>query len=105
LAQAYAAAGAMYRAGRVDPGRDRLAMNFLMDRSAANWAREFGRLRGEAGACRTDAPITATGALAGQFVWTCEKADLRGELLLAPTGAPAIQALRLALQQRQTTSP
>ena len=105
LAQAYAAAGAMYRAGRVDPGSDRLAMNFLMDRSAENWTREFARLRGETGACRTDAPITATGALAGQFVWTCEKADLRGELLLAPTGAPAIQALRLAVQQRQTPSP
>ena len=45
--------------GNLAPGRDRLAMNFLMDRSAENWAREFARLKAEAGACDTDAPITA----------------------------------------------
>jgi hypothetical protein len=96
LAETYRAARAMWQAGRVQPGRDRLATNFLMDRSAENWAREFARLKSETGACRTDAPITATGALAGRFTWTCEKADLAGDLLLAPTNPPGIQALRLA---------
>ena len=70
-------------------------MNFLMDRSIDNWAAEFARLKAQTGACRTDAPITATGALSGNFTWTCERASLQGQLLLAPTSPPTIQALRL----------
>jgi len=100
LAETYRAAGAMYRAGRVAPGRQRLAMNFLMDRSPANWAREFARLKGQVGDCRTDAPLTATGALAGRFAWTCERGTLEGDLLLAPTNPPGIQALRFNPQPR-----
>lgn len=72
-------------------------MNFLMDRSADNWRREFARLKRETGACQTDAPITATGALSGRFTWTCENASLQGDLLLAPTNPPSIQALRLSV--------
>ena len=94
LAATYAAARAIYRAGNLTPGRDRLAMNFLMDRSAENWARELARLKGEVGECETEAPITATGALAGRFRWTCERGRLDGQLLLAPTNPPTIQALR-----------
>jgi CubicO group peptidase (beta-lactamase class C family) len=97
LAQAYRAAGAMYEAGAIDPGRDMLAMNFLMDRSAENWQREFARLKGATGACRTDAPITATGVLAGSFRWTCERANVAGNMLLAPTNPPTIQALRFSV--------
>jgi hypothetical protein len=95
LAGAYRAAGAIYAAGDIAPGRPLLAMNFLMDRSEANWARELARLKGEAGACETGAPITATGALSGRFEWACERGRLQGQLLLAPTEPPAIQALRL----------
>jgi len=95
LARAYRAAAAMYEAGNLGPGQGRLAMNFLMDRSAENWAREFARLKAEAGACRTDAPIAATGALSGAFTWTCARGRLQGNILLAPTNPPTIQALRL----------
>jgi len=95
LTQAYRATAAMYEAGTIDPGRTVLAMNFLMDRSEENWKREFARLKSETGACRSDAPITASGALAGTFTWTCERANLQGSLLLAPTHPPTIQALRL----------
>jgi CubicO group peptidase (beta-lactamase class C family) len=95
LAANYAAAGAMYQAGNLAPGQGRLAMNFLMDRSAENWTAEFARLKAQTGACRTDAPVTATGALSGLFTWTCERARLQGQLLLAPTSPPTIQALRL----------
>jgi len=95
LAAAYAAAGAAYEAGNLDPMRERLAMNFLPDRSAENWAREFARLRGEVGACVTSASIIATGALSGEFEWVCTQGDLQGYLLLAPTNPPAIQELRL----------
>jgi CubicO group peptidase (beta-lactamase class C family) len=101
LASTYRAAGAMYRAGNLAPGRQSLAMNFLMDRSAENWAREFTRLKSQVGECRTDAPITATGALAGRFTWACDKGEIQGNLLLAPTHTPSIQALRLNPVPRQ----
>jgi CubicO group peptidase (beta-lactamase class C family) len=96
LAAAYAAAGAMYRAGEVAVGGKLLAMNFLMDRSAENWAKEFARLKGQLGECRTDAPITAGGALSGTFQWQCARGKLDGQLLLAPTRPAGIQALRLS---------
>jgi CubicO group peptidase (beta-lactamase class C family) len=97
LARAYAVAGAMYATGGVAPARGMLAMNFLMDRSAENWAAELARLRATAGRCRTNAPLTATGALAGRFNWDCEKARIEGQLLLAPTNPPTIQSLRLSI--------
>ncbi|HEX8527753.1 serine hydrolase domain-containing protein [Allosphingosinicella sp.] len=94
LAETYRAAARVYSAGSVEAARGRLAVNFLMDRSAENWARELARLKTAAGECRTDSPIVATGALAGRFSWTCERATLQGNLLLAPTDPPTIQALR-----------
>jgi CubicO group peptidase (beta-lactamase class C family) len=98
LAQAYRAAASMYDARKLDPGRSLLAMNFLMDRSEQNWAAEFARLSREVGACRTDSPITATGALAGSFTWTCDRGAINGSLLLAPTNPPTIQSLRLVVR-------
>jgi serine-type D-Ala-D-Ala carboxypeptidase/endopeptidase len=98
LAAAYRDAGAIYQAGTLAPGRNRLAMNFLMDRSADNWARELTRLKAEVGDCDTTSPITATGALAGRFQWTCARGRLDGQLLLAPTRPPTIQALRFTAE-------
>ncbi len=95
LAAAYRAAAAMYGAGKVAPAQSLLAMNFLMDRSAENWAREFARLRSAVGTCRTDVPLAATGQLSGTFEWECERGRLQGLLLLAPTAPAGIQALRL----------
>lgn len=100
LADAYRVAGAIYAAGTLEPGRGTLAMNFLMDRSEENWARVLAELRAEAGACRTDARITATGQLSGAFQWACERAQVRGQILLAPTNPPGIQALRLGVVGR-----
>ena len=72
-------------------------MNFLMDRTAENWAREFARLQAQVGDCDTAAPITATGALSGRFQWACARGRLDGQLLLAPASPPTIQALRLSV--------
>jgi hypothetical protein len=96
LAAAYRAAGDVYRAGTVEPARDRLAMNFLLDRDAAGWQRDLARLQAQVGDCDTDAPITATGAHSGDFRWTCERGHVRGSLLLAPTRPAGIQSLKLA---------
>jgi CubicO group peptidase (beta-lactamase class C family) len=97
LASGYAAAGEIYRRGDAAAAGDLLAMNFLMDRSAGNWRAELRRLRGEVGECDTAAPISPTGALSGTFSWRCEHGRLDGQLLLAPTHPPRIQALRLSI--------
>ena len=86
----------MWAAGAVTTPPDALAMNFLMDRDADHWARDLRRSRRDVGSCETAAPITPTGALSGDFTWTCERGRVRGSLLLAPTRAPKIQALSLA---------
>ncbi|WP_225421168.1 serine hydrolase domain-containing protein [Sphingomonas parva] len=94
LATAYRAAGAMFRAGSIAPARTLLAMNFLLDRSPENWARELTRVKGEVGECETGSAVTPTGALSGTFRWTCDKGVLEGQLLLAPTSPATIQAFR-----------
>jgi len=94
LERAYQGTRTMWLEGSVEPGRGLLAMNFLMDRSAENWRSEFERLRSEAGACNSDSPLTATGALAARFSWICERGRIDGQILLAPTNPPTIQALR-----------
>jgi CubicO group peptidase (beta-lactamase class C family) len=100
LAQTYRTAQSMFAAGRIDPARSRLAPNFLMDRSEANWAAELARLAGQAGSCRTDSAIVPTGALSGTFTWSCERGAINGMLLLAPTTPVTIQALSFTFAAR-----
>ena len=95
LSAAYGAVGRMYAAGNVTSAGDVLAMNFLMDRSAESWARDFASLKAQVGTCDTTAPIVATGALSGEFTWRCEYGRVKGMLLMAPTRPPRIQSLEL----------
>jgi hypothetical protein len=97
LSAAYSAAGAMYRAGDVSVAPNMLAMNFLMDRSRENWARELAKLKAEVGDCETTSPIAASGALSGSFAWRCAHGRISGNLLLAPTRPATIQALRMSV--------
>ncbi len=93
LTARYADARAIWDAGDVSVAEDRLAMNFLMDRSVENWRTVLARLKAQAGACDTAAPITPTGALQGGFQWTCANGRINGRVLLAPTSPPTFQAL------------
>lgn len=95
IADAYAAARAAYAAGDLGPLQGRLAMNFLLDRSAENWKVELAKLKAEVGACSTDEPLAPMGAMSTAFRFDCEKGKLDGILLLAPTTPVTIQALRL----------
>jgi len=95
LATAYAASVRIFTSGSVTAAPDVLAMNFLMDRDAEHWAREIASLKAQVGACETTTPIEPTGALSGRFTWRCDRGRVHGEVLLAPTPAPRIQALSL----------
>jgi CubicO group peptidase (beta-lactamase class C family) len=95
LAAAYSAAGSIYRGGTLTGQERFLATNFLLDRSAESWRRQLLHTRSQVGHCETGAPVTATGALAGTFTWACERGRIDGNILLAPTATPQIQALRL----------
>ena len=96
LTSAYDAVKKMVAAGSVTAAGDVLAMNFLIDRDAAHWARDLAELKTQAGMCDTSAAIAPTGALSGRFTWTCERGRIQGALLLAPTTAPSIQSLGLS---------
>jgi hypothetical protein len=90
-----AVARAVYDAGDLAPMQDRLAMNFLMDRSAALWAKDLAALKAQLGACPTAEPPVARGALGAVFRLNCERGKLDGQILLAPTHPLTVQALRL----------
>jgi len=97
LAAAYRAAAAIYAAGAVTANPDALAMNFLLDRDAAHWASYLAELKAQVGDCDAAAPLSATGALSGDFTWRCAHGRLQGSLILAPTRPPGIQELDLAV--------
>jgi CubicO group peptidase (beta-lactamase class C family) len=99
LSNAYRAAVDIYKSGSIEHNPDALAMNFVLDRNAAAWARELTKLKAQVGECDTSAPITATGNLAGNFNWRCSHGRVRGGLLLAPTHPPQIQSLSLTVVQ------
>ena len=96
LDRAYRAVGAIYGRGDIAAGGDVLAMNVLLDRDAAGWGRDLASLRQQVGECDTGAPVTATGALTGEFTWRCAHGRVEGSLELAPTRPARIQSIVLA---------
>lgn len=97
--QIYGAAYRAYSAGNLDPLQGKLAMNFLMDRSAENWAKELARLKAQVGICGSETPPRSDGAMSGIYRWNCERGQLNGQILLAPTNPPTIQAWRMRVVQ------
>lgn len=96
VADAYAAAGAIYAQGSFAPADGKLAMNFTMDTALPVRERALAKLKGEAGPCETDAPFKANGRLSGTFSWTCENGKMEGWLLMSPNHPPLIQELNLS---------
>lgn len=88
-----------YAAGNIDGLNGKLAMNFLMDRSAANWTNELAKLKAQVGECPTVDWIKTDTAMAGTFRWTCDRGALEGLILLAPTTPASIQAWRMLVVQ------
>lgn len=93
LASRYQAIGTIYSKGDVNSGGDILALNFLMDRTAENWAKDLAALKANVGECDTSAPITPTGALSGTFRWRCANGRVRGDILLSGDRPARIQSV------------
>ena len=96
LAGFYAAARDVWTDGNVGPLSGKVAVNFAMDRSDANWAKVLAETKTNAGRCETAAPIRHDSALSGTFTWTCARGTIEGTVLLAPTRPITLQALRFA---------
>lgn len=95
LAASYRVVGAVYKQADVAQGSDAFAMNFFLDRDAAGWRRDLAELKKSVGECNTNAPLTATSALSGEFTWDCAQGRVTGRVLLAPTHPASIQSLEL----------
>jgi hypothetical protein len=93
---AYRAVEAVYRKGDIAAASDLLAVNLLMDRDAAGWARDLAKLKAQVGECVAIGPIRATSALTGEFCWTCAHGRIEGSLSLAPTREVRIQQIALS---------
>ena len=96
LANAYRTVAVIYRRGEVTGSAEQLAMNVLLDRDAAGWARDLASLKKQVGDCDTAAPVIANSALSGEFSWRCAHGRLTGSVTLAPTRPPRIQEIKLA---------
>ena len=90
------AAQAAFNSGKLTPLDGKLAMNFLLDQSARAWEAQFAQIQAHIGRCTSAEPLFATGALSTSFRWNCERGKLEGQILLAPTNPPTLQALRLS---------
>jgi len=98
LASFYSAAQTVWAAGAIDALQGRVAMNFPMDRTAANWAKVLAETKAKSGTCDTAAPVMAGGAMSGTFTWTCEKGTIKGTVLLAPTKPITLQSLEFGFE-------
>ncbi|WP_028641108.1 serine hydrolase domain-containing protein [Novosphingobium acidiphilum] len=94
LAAFYASAREVWAKGSVAPLAGKVAVNFAMDRSDAQWGKVLAETRASAGPCATDAPINPDHAMSGTFTWTCAHGTIEGAVLLAPTRPITLQALR-----------
>ncbi len=96
LAAFYTAAREVWAAGSVAPLSGKVAMNFALDRSDAQWAKVLGETAAKAGRCDTSTPIRPDHALSGTFAWTCAHGTVEGSVLLAPTRPITVQSLHFA---------
>ena len=95
--EAYDVARAIWAAGSVSGAKERVSMNFLMDRDEAHWARELAQIKAVVGACAADEAVSPVTAMEGNFAWTCAHGRIEGTVLLAPERTLKIQALRFTV--------
>ena len=71
-------------------------MNLFMDRSKDRRRAEIAALRQEVGACRAaDDFAYVENALRGEWLFNCDRGQLRAEVTLSPTMPPLVQHLEV----------
>ncbi len=80
-----------------DSTADRIAaVNLFLDRSRERRRAELERLRTEVGTCRPDGDFEfVENPLRGEWLFTCERGQLRASVTLAPTIPPLVQHLEV----------
>ncbi len=94
LAPAVEAVSRVYRAGRIAEAQEMLAINFLLDRPAAEWDRHLAHLTARIGELR-HIDAKPSHALAAKLKLTCAHGKARGTLILTGEQTPRIQSLTL----------
>jgi CubicO group peptidase (beta-lactamase class C family) len=76
---------------------DRIAaVNLFLDRSKDRRQAEFGRFRSDLGTCRAaDGFEYVENPLRGEWLFSCDRGQLRAEVTLAPTMPPLVQHLEV----------
>ncbi|MEO6227597.1 MAG: serine hydrolase domain-containing protein [Thermomonas sp.] len=93
LTRFYAIARDVYSEASLKPATGKLAMNFLLDHDAGFRERTLADLKRTSGVCKTDVPVTPSGALRGEFRWVCEHNDIEGRILMSPMAQPRLQEM------------
>lgn len=100
LLAAYRGVAKAYEAGDIEGAGLDFADNFFQDRSVKRWNAQLADMKAAAGACKSDAPLSPDGRLAGSFEWTCKDARILGSVTMEPVDAGEIAELRLRVFQR-----
>jgi CubicO group peptidase (beta-lactamase class C family) len=94
LAPAVEMVSRVYRAGRIAEAAPMLAINFLLDRPAAEWDRHLATLTERMGALR-HIDAAPSHALSAKLTLVCERGTAQGQLILTGEPTPRIQSLTL----------
>jgi D-alanyl-D-alanine-carboxypeptidase/D-alanyl-D-alanine-endopeptidase len=103
LQPAVEAVARVYRTGRIAEAESMLAINFLLDRPAAEWDRHLAELAARLGALRHIDAVPSH-ALAARLVLTGERGVAEGSLILTGEESPRIQSLTLQAATGGATS-
>jgi len=93
LQAAARAAERIYVAGDVMAAREALAMNVLLDKSAAHRNADIAALKAKLGACRAAEPISTDSTMSAVLAFPCERGALQARVILAPVTPMAMQTL------------
>jgi CubicO group peptidase (beta-lactamase class C family) len=102
LREAGAVIARIWAAGDIEAA-GALAMNVVLDKSAARWKGELASLRQALGAFTADGALEAHSAMAGTFTYECERGRLAVQVLLSPTARPTIQKLEFSVAPAENT--
>lgn len=83
----------IYASGSVTAEPQALAVNLLLDRSAARRDRELQALRAQLGECRPRSEMDVRHALSAVLRYPCDRGTLTATVLLAPVQEPSLQRL------------